>query len=118
MEVQLETLYPTGPDAARPRARRRTGLVVVGGVLTVLVASLGVAAAATFVTGWGTRGDGHGEFFSPRGVAVDAHGHVYVADEQNNRIQKFSGDGEFRRTWGSNGTKHGEFRYVNGVAVD
>lgn len=50
--------------------------LVVAGIIAVLVASLGVAAAATFVTSWGTRGAGHGEFFSP--------------DTSDNRIEKFS----------------------------
>ncbi len=41
-------------------------------------------------TGWGSFGSGEGEFWNPRGLAVDAAGNVYVADTLNNRIQKFS----------------------------
>lgn len=43
-----------------------------------------------FVTQWGTRGSGKGQFFEPNGIAVDASGNVYVADSGNNRIQKFA----------------------------
>jgi sugar lactone lactonase YvrE len=34
-------------------------------------------------------GDGPGEFHTPHGLAVDSRGHLYVADAQNHRIQKF-----------------------------
>tara|TARA_B100000315_G_C14473003_1_gene539284 strand:+ start:945 stop:1088 length:144 start_codon:yes stop_codon:yes gene_type:complete len=43
-----------------------------------------------FITKWGTVGTGDGQFHDPRGVAVASDGSVYVADEANNRIQKFS----------------------------
>jgi sugar lactone lactonase YvrE len=35
-------------------------------------------------------GDGPGRFHTPHGLAFDGHGHLYVADSQNHRIQKFS----------------------------
>ncbi len=41
-----------------------------------------------------------GEMSTPRGVAADAAGDVYVADTFNYRIQKFSSTGTFLRTWG------------------
>jgi len=42
-----------------------------------------------FVTKWGSEGGGHGEFNEPGGIAVDSSGFIYVADTNNNRIQKF-----------------------------
>jgi DNA-binding beta-propeller fold protein YncE len=47
--------------------------------------------------GWGTRG---GELDEARGIAVGSDGKVYVADTNNNRIQKFDPDGHFLLTWG------------------
>ncbi len=38
---------------------------------------------------WGTKGSGPGQFEGPSSVWVDPHGIVYVADEGNDRIQKF-----------------------------
>ena len=37
---------------------------------------------------WGTSGSGDGQFEYPQGIAVDTVGNVYVADTENNRIQK------------------------------
>ena len=43
----------------------------------------------TYVTEWGSSGEGDGQFYRPWGVAVDASGNVYVADQGNHRIQVF-----------------------------
>ena len=36
----------------------------------------------------------------PNGIAVDSSGNVYVADADNNRIQKFNSNGTFITKWG------------------
>ena len=54
----------------------------------------------------------------PTGVAVDSSGNVYVADNGNNRIQKFNSNGKFITKWGSYGTADGQFSSPIGVAVD
>jgi hypothetical protein len=41
-----------------------------------------------------------GELASARGLSVDAAGNVYVADAENNRIQKYDTDGSPLLTWG------------------
>jgi DNA-binding beta-propeller fold protein YncE len=38
---------------------------------------------------FGTTGSGDGQFNSPRGIAVDSSGNIYVADTGNHRVQKF-----------------------------
>lgn len=50
---------------------------------------------------WGTKGKAPGQFNLPHGVDVDMEGKVYVADRENNRVQKFTGDGEFVNQWQS-----------------
>ena len=51
---------------------------------------------------WGKKGDGEGEFNIPHAIDLDAHGNVYVADRENNRIQVFDGDGKFIRIVNNN----------------
>ena len=43
---------------------------------------------------------------------------MYVADYDNNRIQKFNSNGTFITKWGSNGSADGQFNDPQGVAVD
>ena len=50
-----------------------------------------------FITSWGGRGTGPGEFAVAHSVAVDASGLVWVADRENQRIQIFDPDGRFVR---------------------
>ena len=54
----------------------------------------------------------------PWGIEVDEKGDVYVADWRNDRIQKFSSDGDFIWSLGNRGTGSGEFRRPTGIAVD
>jgi DNA-binding beta-propeller fold protein YncE len=53
----------------------------------------------------------------PGGIAVDSSGNVFVAEEFNNRVQKFTNTGEFIRKWGSFGSGDGQFE-PSDVAVD
>ena len=48
----------------------------------------------------GTYGAGEGVFNLPWGLAVDDDDNLYVADNYNHRIQKFSSNGDFVTKWG------------------
>ncbi len=72
----------------------------------------------SFITKWGSEGSGDGQFSSPWRIAVDANSNIYVADQINNRIQKFSSSGQFLTKWGTKGSEDGQFFYPWGVAVD
>ena len=52
-----------------------------------------------FLLEWGTYGNGDGEFNIPHGIDLDASGNVYVADRENNRIQKFDALGNYIKQW-------------------
>ena len=66
--------------------------VVLGGILIILTSATNSFQSpdGVFVSKWGTEGEGEGEFHYPYRVAVASDGSVYVADKNNNRIQKFS----------------------------
>ena len=63
-------------------------------------------------------GSGDGQFAAPLGMAVDGAGNVYVADNQNHRIQKFGDGGDFLAAWGSEGSEDGQFQFPGGVTAD
>ena len=66
----------------------------------------------------GGHGKGRGQFDSPRGIAIDAAGNIFVADTGNGRIEKFLPNGTFLRTIGVKGTGYGQLGEPNGIAID
>jgi len=54
----------------------------------------------------------------PTGVASDSSGNIFVADRDNNLIQKFSSAGIFISQFGGSGSGNGLFSDPSGVAVD
>ena len=58
-------------------------------------------ADGKFITKWGSRGDGDGEFSTPHGVTIDSEDNVYITDMDNFRVQKFDSNGNFLTKWGS-----------------
>lgn len=91
-------MYPSGTEVDRVHDR----LVVADtGRDRVLLYSL----AGAPLGGFGSYGTGPGQLASPRDVAVDEAGDIYVADAENNRIQKFSADGVFQ--WERGGLNKG-----------
>jgi hypothetical protein len=47
---------------------------------------------------WGGIGSGDGQFIQPAGIAAYG-GYVYVADSENQRVQKFTDDGQYVSQW-------------------
>jgi DNA-binding beta-propeller fold protein YncE len=83
-------------------------LVIITAMLVFVVAA---SAASTFILTWGTVGSEDGQFTTPRGIAVDPTGNVYVADasgDSRGQIQKFDANGTFSARVGqNNGTAQG-----------
>jgi peptidylamidoglycolate lyase len=48
---------------------------------------------------WGVFGENKNEFNIPHGLDLDNYGNVYVADRENNKIQKFDSLGNFIAEW-------------------
>ena len=70
------------------------------------------------IRAFGSKGSAQGQFYWPRGVAVDGDGNILVVDKDNHRIQKFTGDGNFLTVVGREGNKHLEFSSPFGVAMN
>jgi tripartite motif-containing protein 71 len=68
----------------------------------------------------GQQGSGPGQLSFPYGVAADSAGRVFVADDLNHRVVRFSSapDYRYKARWGSYGTAPGQLAYPRGIAVD
>jgi sugar lactone lactonase YvrE len=66
---------------------------------------------------WGANGTGNGQFRSILGVTTDSSGLVYIADQDNYRVQVFTAKGGFVRKWGTHGDGNGQFSEVQHVAI-
>ena len=62
-----------------------------------------------FITAWGQKGTGPGEFRTPHGLAMDLAGRLYVADRENDRLQIFDQNGKFIAEWKQFGRPSGVF---------
>ena len=58
-----------------------------------------------------------GQFVEPSSVELDSAGFVYVAGHEN-RVQKFTADGQLELIWGTGGMGDGEFSHPHGLAID
>ena len=86
-------------------------------VIISLAAAIAVLASISFVSKWGTTGNGDGQFETPTGIAVDASGNVYTVDGSQ-RGQKFNNNGVFQFSFASPGSSPGQLDAPNGIAVD
>ncbi len=62
-----------------------------------------------YLSTWGRKGKGEGEFNLPHSIAVDKQGRVFVADRENQRIQIFTPEGRFLTQWNHVGYPYGLF---------
>ena len=70
-------------------------------LISMVTPRTGAAASPPpFLLKWGSLGTGDTQFDTPAFVATDAAGNVYVTDNHNRRIQKFSSSGALLEAWG------------------
>jgi DNA-binding beta-propeller fold protein YncE len=92
-------------------------LVVVSGTLSATPLPLVHACSiCNFLLTWGSLGTGNGQFHYTRGVAVDRSGNVYVTDQGNSRVEKFTSTGIYITQL--SGSSPNQLSYPSGVAVD
>ncbi|KAL0970686.1 hypothetical protein UPYG_G00245710 [Umbra pygmaea] len=65
----------------------------------------------------GTKGRNKGEFTNVQGVAASITGRILIADSNNQCVQIFSNDGEFKNRFGVRGRSPGQLQRPTGVAV-
>uniref|UniRef100_A0A672GFS4 Tripartite motif-containing protein 2 n=1 Tax=Salarias fasciatus TaxID=181472 RepID=A0A672GFS4_SALFA len=65
----------------------------------------------------GTKGRNKGEFTNLQGVAASSLGKVLIADSNNQCVQVFSNDGQFKSRFGVRGRTPGQLQRPTGVAV-
>jgi DNA-binding beta-propeller fold protein YncE len=67
------------------------------------------------------QGAGPGQLNFPYGVAIDPQGRVFVADDLNHRIVRYSTPAtkyQYKARWGSYGTAPGQLAYPRGAATN
>ena len=110
-EKMVSTIYSDNPCGIVINHKRE---IVVAEKHWILVYSQGGIKLRTF----GIRGINEGEFNNPRGIAVDEDDNILVADYKNNRIQKFTSDGEFLAAVGTKGNKPLQFKGPKAIAFN
>jgi len=68
-----------------------------------------------FITAWGKKGMGPGEFDVVHTLAFDSRGRLFVGDRQNNRLQIFDQNGKFIAQWFQFGRPSGMYIDRNDV---
>ncbi|XP_067420725.1 tripartite motif-containing protein 3 isoform X2 [Emydura macquarii macquarii] len=66
----------------------------------------------------GSRGREKGEFTNLQGIATSSAGRIVVADSNNQCVQVFSNEGQFRLRFGVRGRSPGQLQRPTGVTVD
>jgi len=99
--------------------RRGLGIWLVVLITTSVGPTAANAQAPVYLRQWGADGYGPGQFLGPTEIAIDESGEgVYVVDQFNHRIQKFTADGTYLTGWGSLGPATGQFQYPHGLDVE
>ena len=71
-----------------------------------------------FLRKWGVGGAEPGQLGAPAGLALDANEDLYISEQGNHRISKFTRDGEFLMSFGSPGSEVGHFNKPWGITTD
>lgn len=69
--------------------------VCISIILLIILFEFHNVYAASPIFTFGMSGSGPGQFNNPQGIAIDNSGNIYVADNGNHRIDKFSSSGKF-----------------------
>ena len=71
-----------------------------------------------YLSKFGSRGSGDGQFNNPQGLSFNSKGLLYVVDYSNHRVQVFRENNAFLFKFGSKGHNPGQFQEPRYIAVD
>jgi DNA-binding beta-propeller fold protein YncE len=111
----MNDLNPSRKPAGRTRPGGFLALFLLAG-LPAMVTPLRADNPPTFLFQWGSGGNGNGQFDAPFGIGIDSSNNVYVADEGDNRVEKFDSNGNYLTQWG--GPVAEQLSAPLGIAVD
>jgi RHS repeat-associated protein len=74
--------------------------------------------APAYSSSFGSYGKEIGQLLKPTATALDASGNVWVTDESNHRVDKYSASGAFLAAYGKEGTENGQFKEPKGIAFN
>ncbi len=83
-----------------------------------VVAALESGTGLTYASQFGTEGSEGGQFHGPGDVAIDAVGDLWVVDNGNDRLEKFSAGGEYLASVGGEGSEPGQLLSPSAIAID
>ena len=70
----------------------------------------------TFITSFGTKGSGPGQFVGPRDLTLDSQGNIFVSDSGNNRVQVLYPNGHYHRQF-CNKSGPGKLEQPEGIHI-
>ena len=71
-----------------------------------------------FLRKWGVGGAEPGLLGAPSGLVLDSNQDLYISEQGNNRVSKFTREGEFLLTFGGPGSSPGQLDKPWGITVD
>jgi len=74
--------------------------------------------SGTFQYTIGHLGEGQGEMFRPKGLALDSEGHLYTAEGLSGVVQVFDRQGRLLYYFGKRGSGFGDFQLPTGLFID
>lgn len=89
-DIQKNAVSPPLDQPSAVAVDPQNRIWVLDGVNGRLV---GFSYQGKYLTQFGRKGSGPGEFKSPLGMMIDSEGRIYVADSKNHRLQVFDAEG-------------------------
>jgi uroporphyrinogen decarboxylase len=135
IEAGIDCLQPlevkAGMDLLRIKKNFGQRIALIGGmdarelisndrtrVRKELESKLPQAMAGKLLHAFAQKGVGPGQIMQPHGLAFDPAGRIFVADDDNMRVNVYTKDGSFIEAWHRNGVRPGDLNEPCGVVVD